>query len=276
MPLGTAPDGTISSPRMAANTQPLPDEKHYLVAENVGLVYKAIQELRIPEPWRQDAESDGMLGLVHAARSYDPSSKTRFSVFCYVCIERKMKNTLQRLTNQNKKRVDPSESMDGLETAYHDAQPEEFAPDVPRSLSVFGELAREVDALPAKARFVIKATYAHGWTLERIAKRLGTNSETVRQLRRLALQALKGEPVVWPWDAAKARAEARQAAAEAAAEARVAQAAARAEALAAQAKARAAAKEAAREAARATARERRSEAMRRAWETRRAKGKANG
>jgi RNA polymerase sigma factor (sigma-70 family) len=174
-----------------------------LAADNMGLVYRAIQQLRIAEPWRQEAESDGMLGLIYAARSYDPASKTKFGTYAYVCIERKMKNTLQRLANQNKRRVDPSESADGLDVVYHDPQVEQVAPDVPRGLSVFGEMARQVDKLPAKARFIVKAKYVHGWPQYRIAKRLGCSGETVGRIHRIALRALRGEVVVWPWDAAK-------------------------------------------------------------------------
>jgi RNA polymerase sigma factor (sigma-70 family) len=161
-----------------------------LAADNMGLVYRAIQQLRIAEPWRQEAESDGMLGLIYAARSYDPASKTKFGTYAYVCIERKMKNTLQRLANQNKRRVDPSESADGLEVVVDAPEVLDVPERVPLEYRSFGALATLVVALPQAMREALRLTHVEGQCLRQVAAALACSSEQVRRLLRAAWHQL--------------------------------------------------------------------------------------
>jgi RNA polymerase sigma factor (sigma-70 family) len=166
----------------------LTPEQQERAASAVGLVYTVMEHLRVPQAWHDEAESDGMLGLVHAARSFVPG-KIGWGAFAYLCIERRLKNTLQRLRNYEKRRdgeavaevvIPAPEVVGGTQTR------------VPPRYRAFGELAEAVYALPTRIRQALWLIFVAGRNLRQASRKLDCSKEQVRHLVKAGLFTL------WP------------------------------------------------------------------------------
>ncbi len=85
-----------------------------LVEDNLKLVYYLFQRLRhntLTDRYKDDIISEGMIGLVKAARSYDEKRGTKFSTYAALCIRNEMLMFLRRLNRQIPCEVSLSEQI---------------------------------------------------------------------------------------------------------------------------------------------------------------------
>lgn len=68
---------------------PLTPFQQDLVDANMGLVGLCLKRLKVRPQFRQDARSEGILGLIAAAKAYN-EDVAKFSTFAVICIQRKM------------------------------------------------------------------------------------------------------------------------------------------------------------------------------------------
>jgi len=75
----------------------LPSDRHYLVEENIALVYDFMKLYlrRYPDSDRQEVESAGMLSLVKAAAGYNQSAGFKFSTYFHSAAWRECSRLLQ-------------------------------------------------------------------------------------------------------------------------------------------------------------------------------------
>lgn len=61
-----------------------------LVVNNIGLVKSIVYKMHMPKELRDDAVSEGYLGLVEAAKNYNPTVGAKFSTYAYECISKRV------------------------------------------------------------------------------------------------------------------------------------------------------------------------------------------
>ncbi|RMD65603.1 sigma-70 family RNA polymerase sigma factor [Candidatus Pacearchaeota archaeon] len=61
-------------------------ERERLVLENQGLIEKVMRCNCVPREFWDDVRQEAEIGLIHAARSYNPRKGVRFSTYAWVCI----------------------------------------------------------------------------------------------------------------------------------------------------------------------------------------------
>lgn len=79
---------------MFANCEGATDEDWQKVVDNMGLVYHCLNRMGgfFTDRDREDAEQDGIFGLLRAAQKYDPATGFRFSTYAHAWI----KQSIQR------------------------------------------------------------------------------------------------------------------------------------------------------------------------------------
>lgn len=81
---------------------PLTDAQRLLVEENLGLVSFAMNKLPIYLfDSREDAFQIGVIGLMKAARSYDPGRKILFATYAIPCITNELRMALRHINVAN-------------------------------------------------------------------------------------------------------------------------------------------------------------------------------
>ena len=65
-----------------------------LIADNMGLVYNQLHKLNLA--YDDEAFSNGMEGLMNAARTYDSSKDVKFSTYASVCIYNEIQKLLRK------------------------------------------------------------------------------------------------------------------------------------------------------------------------------------
>lgn len=86
---------------MKYNT-PLTDAQRTLVEENLGLISFAMNKLPIYLfDSREDAFQIGAIGLMKAARSYDPDRKILFATYAVPCITNELRMALRHINSSN-------------------------------------------------------------------------------------------------------------------------------------------------------------------------------
>ena len=77
---------------------PLTDTQRILVEENLGLISFAMNKLPIYLfDSREDAFQIGVIGLMKAARSYDPDRKILFATYAVPCITNELRMALRHI-----------------------------------------------------------------------------------------------------------------------------------------------------------------------------------
>ena len=89
---------------MFANCEGATDEDWQIVLDNMGLVYHCLNRMGgfFTDRDREDAEQDGIFGLLRAAQKYDPDTGFRFSTYAHAWI----KQSIQRGRKNRGEHVD--------------------------------------------------------------------------------------------------------------------------------------------------------------------------
>lgn len=105
--------------------RPLTDSERQLVIENQGLTYTVVYSMvltgKLLPQLKEDAISEGMIGLMQASVAYDPQNGYQFSTLAMLSIKRKIMQLIEKEFNQTKRNVasmdaplaDPSEKTLG-------------------------------------------------------------------------------------------------------------------------------------------------------------------
>lgn len=87
--------------------RPSTDAERQLVTDNMGLVYHVAHKMyltgRIPSNMMEDAIGEGMYALTKAAQLYDPSKGYRFSTLAIICIQREIRDWVDKEFTQIKR-----------------------------------------------------------------------------------------------------------------------------------------------------------------------------
>ena len=163
--------------------EPIASELHPLIEENVGLAWSVALRWRRSGLDVEDLAQVGMLGLMKAARAFDPE-RGQFSTFATWWIRSAIGRAaekalrpggLARLDALDREAVDdadgPADDMIAVETAA----------------AVWGA----VDALPEKDREVIRARFEEGVSQSRIGERLGVTRTRAYQREKRAVERLR-------------------------------------------------------------------------------------
>jgi RNA polymerase sigma factor (sigma-70 family) len=171
------------------------------VRENAGLVTSLVGRImrlfpRLPAGFdREDLESFGYIGLVQAARAYDPSRGVAFSTYAYHCIENTIRAHLQRASRRDIECV----SLDAVVGDDEDGTPlaemiPDEAADAERQAIDSAEqevIRRTVSALPPTLSGIICDLYFSQHSAAEVARRHGLSTQRVQSLHRKGLTALR-------------------------------------------------------------------------------------
>lgn len=171
------------------------------VADNAGLVSALVGRImrlfpKLPAGIdRDDLESFGYIGLVQAARAYDPTRGVAFSTYAYHCIENTIRAQLQRAS----RREFDCLSLDALVGDDEDGTPlAEMIPDqtadAERQAIDSAEqdrIRRTVLSLPPSLAEIIQDLYFSQRSAAEVARRHGISTQRVQSLHRRGLTALR-------------------------------------------------------------------------------------
>ena len=184
------------------STPPQPDPTDQLIVEYAPLVRHVVGKVAprgIVGVDREDLLSAGALGLVRAARRYDPAQPAEFKTYAYACIRgavleelrcrRKAKGTstadgwssvvsLQELTEAG--------TSDLSRSAEQSPSPDEQA-EQKESLAL---MAEAIDELPRRERVTLVLYAERHLTLQQIARVLGVTEGRASQLHSAAVAKL--------------------------------------------------------------------------------------
>jgi RNA polymerase sigma factor (sigma-70 family) len=182
-------------------------EVERIVHENAGLIRALVGKTvrlfpRLPGGYeREDLESFGLVGLVQAARTFDPNRGVQFSTYAYRCIENAISGALERA---NTRQVDcvslsiligedsdtPLEdqiaedgrlfgvaALDAEETAIIRAQAD--------------ELKDAIRLLPTQHAEIIWDVYFHQMPLNEVARKMKLSPQRVQAVHAKALKMLR-------------------------------------------------------------------------------------
>jgi len=185
----------------------LTEEQQRLVEANLGLVYNLVGKFRFPQAYHDDAVSDAMLALVHAARGFKADRIGKFSAFAYLCIERRLKSLYNRILKLESRRASDVTQRDEWddewtengqalhEPAINDApyvpvldDPQGTRRPMSKQCRAFGDLAPVVWSLRSRHRRVLCAAYVRSTRVQASLTELACTLRCTRQEARERLQ----------------------------------------------------------------------------------------
>jgi RNA polymerase sporulation-specific sigma factor len=171
-----------------------------IVRENTGLVGMLVNRTlrlfpRLPTGYdREDLQSLGYLGLLRAAKTFDPGRGVAFSTYAYRCIETTIGGALKREADRQIDCI----SLSLLMNEFDDHPLEDQIPDkgVDAAAEALNSCERElferaVEGLPEKQARLVRALYFDGDSVVQVAQRWGINAQAVQNLHVKALKALR-------------------------------------------------------------------------------------
>jgi RNA polymerase sigma factor (sigma-70 family) len=171
-----------------------------IVRENTGLVGMLVNRTlrlfpRLPTGYdREDLQSLGYLGLLRAAKTFDPGRGVAFSTYAYRCIETTISGALKRETDRQIDCI----SLSLLTNEFEDHPLEDQIPDkgVDAAAEALNSCERElferaVEGLPEKQARLVRALYFDGDSVVQVAQRWGINAQAVQNIHVKALKALR-------------------------------------------------------------------------------------
>jgi RNA polymerase sigma factor FliA len=182
-------------------------EVERIVHENAGLIRHLVGRTvrlfpRLPGGYdREDLESFGYMGLVQAARTFDPNRGVQFSTYAYRCIENAISGALERANTRQvdcvslsiligedsdtpledqiaeKDALYGSGAMDAEETAIDRAE---------------AEIMKEaIRLLPPQHGEIIWDVYYHQMPLNEVARKMKLSPQRVQAIHARALKMLR-------------------------------------------------------------------------------------
>jgi RNA polymerase sporulation-specific sigma factor len=157
-----------------------------LVTDNIKLVYFTFNKLRQTQPvllYRDDIISEGMLGLVKAAKSFDGGKNIKFSTYAAFCIHNQMIMFLRKVNRfiyKDKSLDEPvSKDDEGNELCLSDILPAKII-----QLDAVAEILDLDNFLKKQSlrdRKIIKA-YAKGYKQKEIAEKINLSQSYVSRI----------------------------------------------------------------------------------------------
>lgn len=170
--------------------KPLTADQEQLVLENMPLarltVYRMVNKGIVPRKLTEDAVQEAMIGLMQAARAYDPARGLKFSTLAVKCCQTRIGNTLLR---NRVKDIPVTLSLDTPVGEGEDTMCDfMLAEDDTEAAAVdwTADSVRTVLAEAGKGHYAeMFIAYAYGMPMEEIAKGRGVSRQNVcRQIGR--------------------------------------------------------------------------------------------
>jgi RNA polymerase sigma factor (sigma-70 family) len=184
-------------PPAPASRSPLTPAQRARVAENLNIARWAVRNfypaLRPDEPDFDDAVSIASLGLIEAARRYDPGRSSFMTYALFWC-----RNGLRRWW-ATRRRKGFRQAVPGVRVVSlnRDLGGRTIAASLRAPVIDLGGrhdtevVMRALAELPGRHREVVDLTLLQGLTLEEAGRRLGVSGERVRQVRQRAVGAIR-------------------------------------------------------------------------------------
>jgi RNA polymerase sigma factor (sigma-70 family) len=171
-----------------------------IVQENAGLVSTLVGRTlrlfpRLPGGYdREDLYSLGNLGLLSAARTFDPERGVAFSTYAYRCIDHAIAGVLKREWNQQIHCISLSQVFtDEEDNPLEDQIADSATNAVADALSHFDRdiLEKAIARLPEREAQVIRLLYFEGESVLQVAKQWRVTSQAVQNMHLRSLKALR-------------------------------------------------------------------------------------
>ncbi len=122
----------------------------------------------------EDLVQEGCIGLIDAARSFDPSRGTQFSTFAWYHIRKRILSALQATEI-----LEPHPDQDNIPD-----QSEPQTDDTPKRLNL-------PEDMPEAEELILRYSFEDKLSLQQIAQRMGMRVERVRYIKAKALRRMK-------------------------------------------------------------------------------------
>ncbi len=174
-------------------------EVHRLVDENRTLVEWSVNRYmhrhRVISAEREDLVSWGLLGLLSAARAFDPERGLRFSTLAALAIERSITRGVMQADNHQGKLLSLDDMVHGdsgeAETRWAELIPDETASIDLRRTEDLALVRRALKRLRPDQQQLIEAHFFLGYSLADLARESGTTRQAVAGQLRRALRSLR-------------------------------------------------------------------------------------
>ena len=169
-----------------------------LVTKNMGYVVTLARQYKSELLSTDDLISEGTIGIIKAARKYDPSRGKPFVTFAAPFIRRSIEEAIRRVTGETPV-LSTDESLPvGSNNNFTllNILEDKDAPKADQELeqrTISDDLADAIDVLNEREQAVIKAFFGIGTerqTMAEIGDSLGLKRERIRQIRDKALRKL--------------------------------------------------------------------------------------
>jgi RNA polymerase primary sigma factor len=171
-----------------------------IVQQNSGLIALLVGRTlrrcpRLPTVYDyDDLYSLGNIGLLSAARTYDPQRGVAFSTYAYRCIEHAILGALKREWDQQIEcvclsQLSAEEDENPIEDQIRDTAPDASKVALHRSDRELLDAA--MAGLPDRQQEVIRSIYFDGESIADVARRWRLSMQAVQKQHVLALKALK-------------------------------------------------------------------------------------
>lgn len=172
-----------------------------LILDNQRLVYHTYEKLSKTDlvlKNKADLISEGMIGLIKAADSFDETKGCKFSTYAASCIRNAMLMYIRKVNKYWQKEVSIFSPIgtdeDGGQVCYADVLCDENADVEQQSKSVL--LQSKIESLPYQDREIMQAVIS-GYKQKEIAAMLGLGQPTVSRRIKSIERKMKKELKVW-------------------------------------------------------------------------------
>lgn len=165
--------------------------RNRLVESNLRFVLTVVFKYWSPGMPLMDMISEGCLGLMKAARTFDPDKGFRFVTYAGSAIGQHVIKAIQR---HKRSRYDSLDELvygdgEGTETTWKDTLVSSDTPDDKPALKML--ICRLLECLSFKERTIINLRFFDGLTLDEVGVRVNLGKERVRQIETKALRKLR-------------------------------------------------------------------------------------
>lgn len=149
-----------------------------LVKQNLALAYSIANKYARRGLSLEDLRQEALVGILLAARHYNPSREASFSSYAVYWIKKQLLQAISRENATSLQAGELEESHLAEQVASEPSLPEDIAPQLPAEM-------------PAAERRIILLSYGQCLSLKEISRLLGISVEQVKQLRGKALRRIK-------------------------------------------------------------------------------------
>lgn len=162
----------------------------HLIEAYQPLVFKIVMQIRPPDPVLMDMLQEGTIGLIEAVERFDHTRGVRFSTFATYRIRGRVLNSLRRV-----RPVEYSLEQDGeddmpLLTRLADPDSDDALAGVEEA-AMLVQVRQAIDALPARERAILRATYVELRDPRRIAADLRISLSHFYRLHKQAIAHMR-------------------------------------------------------------------------------------